>query len=72
MSNPNAESLQKYMNQELDLKLNGNRHVTGILRGFDQFMNIVLADAKEKNQTNQKGTTMIIRGNSIIMMECKH
>ena len=24
------------------VKLNANRHVTGVLRGFDQFMNIVL------------------------------
>jgi small nuclear ribonucleoprotein (snRNP)-like protein len=24
------------------VKLNANRHVTGVLRGFDQFMNLVL------------------------------
>ena len=33
--------------------LNANRHVTGVLRGFDQFMNIVLDNAvDEKNKTD--------------------
>lgn len=27
------------------VKLNANRHVTGVLRGFDQFMNLVLDNA---------------------------
>ena len=29
------------------VKLNGSRHVTGVLRGFDQFMNLVLEDTIE-------------------------
>lgn len=33
--------------------LNANRQVTGVLRGFDQFMNIVLDNAvDEKNKTD--------------------
>ena len=33
--------------------LNANRHVSGVLRGFDQFMNIVLDNAvDEKNKTD--------------------
>ena len=35
------------------MALNANRHVTGVLRGFDQFMNIVLDNAvDEKNKTD--------------------
>ena len=35
------------------VKLNANRHVTGVLRGFDQFMNIVLDNAvDEKAKTD--------------------
>ena len=42
MSRGGAPDLKQYMDKELSLKLNGNRTVTGTLRGFDQFMNIVL------------------------------
>ena len=30
------------------VKLNGNRTVTGVLRGFDQFMNLVLDETFEE------------------------
>ena len=30
------------------VKLNGNRHITGTLRGFDQFMNLVIDEAVEQ------------------------
>lgn len=33
------------------VKLNGNRHITGILRGFDQFMNLVLDETVEQALT---------------------
>ena len=36
------------MDKKLSVKLNANRHVTGVLRGFDQFMNIVLENAVEE------------------------
>ena len=39
--------LKKYMNKRLQIKLNGNRTVTGVLRGFDQFMNLVLDETME-------------------------
>ena len=35
------------------MALNANRHVTGVMRGFDQFMNIVLDNAvDEKAKTD--------------------
>lgn len=36
------------------LKLNGGRAVTGILRGFDPFMNVVLDDTIEECKDNTK------------------
>ena len=39
--------LKKYMDKRLQIKLNGNRTVTGVLRGFDQFMNLVLDETTE-------------------------
>lgn len=40
------------------MQLNGNRHVEGVLRGYDQFMNIVLEDAVEKSQADSERTSI--------------
>ena len=54
----------------LAVKLNANRHVSGVLRGFDQFMNIVLDNAvDEKAQPPEDLGMVVLRGNSIITME---
>ena len=53
------------------VKLNGNRTVQGVLRGFDQFMNLVLDETLEvvsASEQNKVGI-VVIRGNSIIMIE---
>ena len=49
------------------VKLNGNRHITGVLRGFDQFMNLVVEDAVELISLTEKTPigTVVIRGNSV-------
>ena len=50
--------------------MNGNRKVIGTLRGFDQFLNLVLEDTQEVlNDDEKKNIGMVvIRGNSVIMM----
>lgn len=40
--------LKRYMDKRLALKLNGNRKVSGVLRGFDQFMNVTLDETVEE------------------------
>ncbi|KAJ3061909.1 hypothetical protein HK102_008948, partial [Quaeritorhiza haematococci] len=59
------------MDKRLFLQLNGNRKVTGILRGYDPFMNIVLDDAIEEVSDTEKHNIgmIVIRGNSINIME---
>jgi small nuclear ribonucleoprotein G len=42
------------MDKRLSLQLNGNRKVTGVLRGFDPFMNIVLDEAVEEVSASEK------------------
>uniref|UniRef100_A0AAQ4RKY5 Small nuclear ribonucleoprotein G n=1 Tax=Gasterosteus aculeatus aculeatus TaxID=481459 RepID=A0AAQ4RKY5_GASAC len=55
----------------LPVKLNGGRHVQGILRGFDPFMNLVVDESLEMGPGGQQNTIgmVVIRGNSIIMLE---
>uniref|UniRef100_A0A2K5HWY6 Small nuclear ribonucleoprotein G n=1 Tax=Colobus angolensis palliatus TaxID=336983 RepID=A0A2K5HWY6_COLAP len=58
MSKAHPPELKKFMDKKLSSKLNGGRHVQGILRGFDPFMNLVIDECVE----------MATR-NSIIMLE---
>ncbi|VDP48700.1 unnamed protein product [Schistosoma curassoni] len=53
------------------VKLNANREVVGILRGFDAFMNIVVSDAYEvtKDGNQIKIDMAVVRGNSINIVE---
>ena len=50
------------------VKLNANRHVTGVLRGFDQFMNLVLDGTVDEKGQEELGM-VVLRGNSIITIE---
>ncbi|KAM4845469.1 small nuclear ribonucleoprotein G-like [Thomomys bottae] len=59
------------MDKKLSLKLNSGRHVQGILRGFDLFMNLVIDECVEMATNGQENNIgmLVIRGNSIIMLE---
>ncbi|CAO3673272.1 hypothetical protein INT44_007974 [Umbelopsis vinacea] len=63
--------LKKYMDKRLSLQLNGSRRVTGILRGYDPFMNVVLDDTIEEVSATEKHNIgmVVIRGNSIVILE---
>lgn len=54
------------------MKLNGNRTISGTLRGYDPFMNLVIDEASELikggNVANPIGM-VVVRGNSVIMIE---
>lgn len=51
------------------VKLNGGRVVTGVLRGFDPYMNIVLDDAMEERTNTEKfNIGMVV---SLIINSCK-
>ncbi|KAJ1446237.1 hypothetical protein M885DRAFT_547283 [Pelagophyceae sp. CCMP2097] len=59
--------LKRYMEKRLTIKLVGKRRVNGYLRGYDQFMNLVLEEAIEEISLTEKNDigTIVIRGNSI-------
>ena len=57
------------MDKKLRLKLNGNRGVVGILRGFDQFLNLVLDEATSDNGDEEPLWMVVVRWNSVTAME---
>ena len=69
--------LRKFMDLRVDLRMNGDRRIIGIMKGYDQYMNIVLDEAKEipkvkgsgeKDQKRELGM-IVIRGASIQFWE---
>ena len=77
MSRSIGPDLQILMDKRVKVFLNGGREVTGILAGFDQFMNIVLDECVaplpqrggNAGAVERLGSGIVIRGNSIITME---
>ncbi|TFJ80234.1 hypothetical protein NSK_008377 [Nannochloropsis salina CCMP1776] len=71
MSKTGGPDLKKYLDKKLAFKLNGNRKVTGVLRGFDQFMNIVLDETVDDGAPDKNDIGLVvIRGNSVVQFEC--
>ncbi|KAM5235445.1 small nuclear ribonucleoprotein G-like [Ctenodactylus gundi] len=71
MSTAHCPELKQFMDKKLSLKLNGGRHVQGLLRGFDPFVNLVIDERVEMAASGQQPSTgmVVIRGNSIIALE---
>ncbi|CAH1259421.1 small nuclear ribonucleoprotein G-like [Branchiostoma lanceolatum] len=70
MSKAHPPELKKFMDKRMCLQLNGARKVSGILRGFDPFMNLVIDECVELRGNERQNIGMVvIRGNSIIMLE---
>ncbi|CAI9733048.1 small nuclear ribonucleoprotein G [Octopus vulgaris] len=71
MSKAHPPELKKYMERKLSLKLNGGRTVSGILRGFDPFMNLVIDECVEETKNGEKNPIgmVAVRGNSIVLLE---
>ena len=72
MSVKGGPDLRRYMDKKLALRLNAGRRVTGVLRGFDQFMNLVLDETIEEVSASERNEIgmVVIRGNSVTMMIC--
>merc|ERR1712216_322897 len=54
MSVKGGPDLRRYMDKKLALRLNAGRRVTGVLRGFDQFMNLVLDETIEEVSASER------------------
>ena len=51
---------RSYLDKKISLHLNKGRKVVGTLRGYDQFMNIVLGDATEESNGNDNNIGMVV------------
>jgi len=59
------------MDKRIFVHLQGGRKVSGTLRGFDIFLNLVVDDAFEETVPAQKKPIgqVVVRGNSVTSME---
>jgi len=75
MDKPRREAildLSKYGNERIRVKFTGGREVTGILKGYDQLLNLVLDDVEEQVEepTPHKRTLgiVVLRGPTITLL----
>ncbi|KAG6370365.1 U6 snRNA-associated Sm-like protein LSm7 [Boletus reticuloceps] len=64
--------LSKYVNERIRVKFTGGREVTGILKGYDQLLNLVLDEVKEELQEPEPHTRtlglVVLRGPTITLL----
>jgi small nuclear ribonucleoprotein G len=60
MSKAYPPELIKFMDKKLSLKFNGGRHVQGILRGCDPFMNLAIDECVETVASGQQSNTGMV------------
>jgi U6 snRNA-associated Sm-like protein LSm7 len=64
--------LSKYMDKEITIKFIGGRQVTGILKGFDGLLNIVLDGGKEIQAEKERNVGLLVcRGPTIMLISPK-
>jgi len=75
MDKPKREAildLSKYVNEKIRVKFTGGREVTGVLKGFDQLLNLVLDDVEELLQESESQTRalglVVLRGPTITLL----
>ncbi|KAI0764085.1 hypothetical protein BC629DRAFT_1596771 [Irpex lacteus] len=76
MDKPKREAildLSRYSNERIRVKFTGGREVTGVLKGFDQLLNLVLDDVEENIQTETESRTrslglVVLRGPTITLL----
>ncbi|XP_045863043.1 small nuclear ribonucleoprotein G-like [Meles meles] len=56
MSKAHTSELKKFMDKKLSWKINGGRHVQGILWGVDPFMNLVIDECVQMAMSEQQNS----------------
>ncbi|KAH9964897.1 hypothetical protein BC827DRAFT_1259461 [Russula dissimulans] len=64
--------LAKYVNARIRVKFTGGREVTGVLKGYDQLLNLVLDEVEEQVQDPEPHTRTlglaVLRGPTITLL----
>ncbi|KAI0920422.1 hypothetical protein AcW1_002168 [Taiwanofungus camphoratus] len=76
MDKPKREAildLSKYANERIRVKFTGGREVTGVLKGYDQLLNLVLDEVQEQLQGDIQPQTrslglVVLRGPTITLL----
>ncbi|OSD03643.1 U6 snRNA-associated Sm-like protein LSm7 [Trametes coccinea BRFM310] len=78
MDKPKREAildLAKYVNERIRVKFTGGREVTGVLKGYDQLLNLVLDEVQENLQAVPEGQPatrnlglVVLRGPTITLL----
>ncbi|KZT05200.1 U6 snRNA-associated Sm-like protein LSm7 [Laetiporus sulphureus 93-53] len=76
MDRPKREAildLSKYVNERIRVKFTGGREVTGVLKGYDQLLNLVLDEVQEQLQGEGEPQTrslglVVLRGPTITLL----
>ncbi|KAH9834389.1 U6 snRNA-associated Sm-like protein LSm7 [Rhodofomes roseus] len=78
MDKPKREAildLSKYANERIRVKFTGGREVTGVLKGYDQLLNLVLDEVEENLQTESDSEPktrqlglVVLRGPTITLL----
>lgn len=59
--------LERSVNRKMSLQLKDGRVLEGKLVGYDQYMNLVLDEAEERQDTNSRRLgTVLLRGNNVV------
>ncbi|ESK93923.1 small nuclear ribonucleoprotein [Moniliophthora roreri MCA 2997] len=64
--------LSKYVNEKIRVKFTGGREVTGLLKGYDQLLNLVLDEVEELVEEPEPRTRSlglaVLRGPTIVLL----
>ncbi|MCD6458956.1 MAG: RNA-binding protein [Thermofilum sp. ex4484_82] len=68
-SSSTAEILQEALGNIVFVRLKGGREVRGILKSFDQHLNLVLDNAEEMRENkSRKLGLIIVRGDNVVLV----
>jgi len=68
------DDLNKAVDQQVLVKLKGNRTISGVLKAFDVHLNLVLENAEETSKKDdgteekEKHAKIMVRGDNIILI----
>ncbi|MEA2054500.1 MAG: LSM domain-containing protein [Candidatus Thermoplasmatota archaeon] len=67
-----TDLLESSINKEISLLLKDGRILSGRLTGYDQYMNLVIEDTREKTEDAERRLGFVVlRGNNIVSIALK-